>query len=171
MMVPGREGEAASASSKGTDMQPDAPPTDDLELAAVPSWVKLAGGVLATAGVFGVFHVLQLVGLVSRLPGVFAALPPIMGVASVAAVVSGVAFARARSWSPWAAVVTAALLWLTTAVWFLFGFVNGFFTLFGLVVPAMGFGALVVTLTARKKCVVAAAARRRLEQQGLEFGV
>jgi hypothetical protein len=152
-------------------MQPNPTPTDDLDLAAVPPWVKIAGGVLATAGVFGVFHVLQLFGVLSRVPGVFAALPPIMGAVSVAAVVTGVAFARARSWSPWAAVVTAALLWLTTAAWFLFAAVEGFFTLFGFVVPVMGFGALVVTLMGRKKCAIAAAARRRLEQQGLEFGV
>jgi hypothetical protein len=152
-------------------MQPNAPPSDDLELAVVPSWVKISGGVLATAGVFGVFHVLQLFGLLSRVPGAFAVLPPLMGLASVAAVVLGVAFARARSWSPWPAVVAAALLWLTTTAWFLFGAVNFFFTFFGFVVPVMGFGALVVTLLARKKCAIAAAARRRLEQQGLEFGV
>ncbi len=151
---------------------PDArdPAPDDTALAAVPVLVKLAAGVVFLAGAIGAIHVLQLFGLIGRIRGPFAFAPHAMGLESAGAIVAGVALARARGWAWWVASTSGGLLWTTSAAWFLFALGNGFFTLFGFLVPCLGFGALVFGLLARKACQVTAEARRRLAEQGFELG-
>ena len=136
-----------------------------------PTIVKIAGGVLLGAGVFGAFHVLQLMGIVSSIRGAFVAVPPAMGVASAIGLIAGIGLARSRGWAGWAAIAAGALLWVTSSVWFLFAIVNGLFTLFGLLVPGMAFAALVLAVLARNPCEATALARKRLAEHGLDLGV
>jgi hypothetical protein len=152
-------------------MSPNPLAADDTLLAVVPRLVKVAGGVTFLAGACAALHVLQLLGVVSAIRGAFVVLPYAMALAAAAALVGGVALARARSWGPAAAMAASGLLWATSSAWFLFAIVNGLFTLFGFFVPGLALAALVLALLSRKPCAVVAAARQRLEQQGLELGL
>jgi Na+/proline symporter len=121
--------------------------------------------------VFGVLHVVQIYGVVTRIQGAFAAVPHVMAVQAAAAVVSGLSLARARGWAPWAAIVTSGLLWITASLWFVFALSNGLFTLFGMLVPGLAALTLVFAFVAKRPCEATAKARERLERQGLELGV
>jgi hypothetical protein len=144
---------------------------DDTALAVVPRLVKIAGGLLfATSGIAAI-HVMQLFGLIVRYSGVIGVLLGAMAIEALAGMVAGMGLARARTWAPWAAIVAAALLWVTSVIWFGFAMANGVFTLFGFLVPGIGFLALVLAFFARKPCDIAAAARKRLGEQGLDLGL
>jgi hypothetical protein len=144
---------------------------DDTALAVVPRLVKIAGGIVFTASAFAAIHVLQLFGIVAAIRGFLGVLLYAMGAEAVAGLVAGIALARARPWAPWAAIAVAALLWATSAVWFVFALVNGVFTLFGFIVPGMAFAAMILAILARRPCETAAAARVRLGEQGLDLGL
>jgi hypothetical protein len=152
-------------------MTPGALPADDTALAVVPRVVRVAGGLSFLVGAFAAAHVLQLFGVISAVRGAFVVLPYAMAVEAVAALVGGTGLARARSWGPWTAILAAASLWATSSVWFLFALANGLFTLFGFMVPGLAVIAFVLALLARKPCAVASAARKRLEEQGLDLGL
>jgi hypothetical protein len=123
------------------------------------------------AGAFGVMHVVQLFNVITFIRGPFVVVPYVLGVETVIAVVAGVGLARARGWAPWPAIATAGLLALTAAVWFLFALVNGLFTFFGMIVPAMAAAGLALAVVAKRPCEETAAARKRLERAGFELGV
>jgi hypothetical protein len=144
---------------------------DDVSAAAAPARVRVAGAVVLMAGAFGVMHVAQLFSVITRLDGPFAAVPYLLGVETVTAVVAGVGLARARAWAPWPAIATAALLALTGGAWFLFALANGLFTFFGMLVPALAALALAFAVVAKGPCEQAAAARKRLESAGFDLGV
>jgi hypothetical protein len=115
--------------------------------------------------------VAQLFGVLLFIRGVYAALPYVMALEAAAACAAGAGLFRLRAWAPWAAVIANALLWLTSGFWCLFSLANGFLTLFGFVVPALAFAALIATWRARKAADVAARARMRLREQGFELGL
>ena len=147
------------------------PTDDDVVAAAAPGRVRVAGAIVFMAGAFGVLHVVQLFGVITFIRGPFALVPYALAVETAMAVVAGIGLARARAWAPWTAIATAALLALTAGAWFVFALVNGLFTLFGMLVPALASLAFVVAFVAKRPCERAAAARRRLEQAGFELGV
>jgi len=107
-------------------------------LAALPARVKTAAGVALLAGVFGVFHVLQLFGVLRRIDGILGAFPTLMSVASLATVAASLLLFRAQRRAPWIAIGSGALPWVTSSIWFLFAAANGFVTLFGFLVPFLG---------------------------------
>lgn len=144
---------------------------DDVAAAAAPGRVRVAGAIVLMAGAFGVLHVVQIFNVITFIRGPFVVVPYLLGVETVTAVVAGVGLARARSWAPWAAIATAALLCLTAAAWFIFALANGLFTLFGMLVPGLGALALAFAVVAKRPCDEAAAARKRLERAGFELGV
>jgi len=144
---------------------------DDVAAAAARGRVRVAGAIVLMAGAFGVLHVVQLFNVITFIEGPFVAVPYLLAVETVAAVVAGVGLARARAWAPWVAIATAALLALTAAAWFVFALANGLFTLFGMLVPGLAALALALAVVAKRPCDEAAAARKRLEQAGFELGV
>jgi hypothetical protein len=146
-------------------------PIDDLAIAKTPPVVRFAAGVLLAAGVFGLLHALQLFAVVAQIRGAFGIVPPTIGASSLLLIVVAWGFSRARVWAPWLAVAAAVVLLLASVVWFWFALLNGFFTLFGFMVPGFALVAVPLAIMARKPCVETAAARKRLQAQGLELGV
>ena len=144
---------------------------DDVAAAAAPGLVRVAGAIVFMAGAFGVLHVVQLFGVITFIRGPFAAVPYLLGAEVVAVVVAGIGLARVRAWAPWMAIGAAALLALTAAAWFVFALVNGLFTFFGMLVPALAGLAFALAFVAKGPCERAAAARKRLERAGFELGV
>jgi hypothetical protein len=144
---------------------------DDVAAAAAPTRVRAAGAVVLMAGAFGVLHVVQLLSAVTVRGGPFVAVPYLLGFEAVTAVVAGVGLARARAWAPWPSIATSGLLALTAAGWFFFAIINGLFTFFGMLEPALAGLALAFAVVAKAPCEQAAAARKRLERAGFDLGV
>ena len=144
---------------------------EDLDALATPPIVRSAGLALLATGAFGVLHVAQLADALRYVHGPFAIVPYLMAVESVVAVFVGVAFVRARRWAPIAAIVTSALSWITSGAWFMFAMGNGLFTLFGMLVPGLAMGALLLGVMAKRPCERTVAARARLGREGLDLGV
>jgi hypothetical protein len=137
----------------------------------LPSSVKAAAATAMLAGVFGLFDVLQLFGVINHIDGFFSIAPTLMGIESAGSVAAAFFLFRARRWAPWLGAAAGGLLWATSSAWFLFAAMNGFITLFGLLIPLLGLGELVMAMVARKACESTAQARERLAAQGLELGV
>src|SRR5690349_19533439 len=126
-----------------------APADDDLARAGTPGVVRSAGVALLVTGMFGVLHVIQIYGLVVAIRGPLPLLPPLMGIDPVAAIGTGLALARARSWAGLAAVVVSSVLVVAAGLWFVFALGNGIISLFGMVVPAMATVALLLAVVAK----------------------
>ena len=145
--------------------------SDDLTTATATKSVKIAGGMLVLSGGFGVLNVVQVFYTVVFFRDWPQVIPARMAVASVAVLVFGVGFSRARSWAPWPAVGTSTLLWLAGSAWFVFAIVSGFVTLYGFIVPIVSFVSTICVLFNRSSCAQTAQARARLSLEGIDLGV
>jgi len=145
--------------------------SDDLTTATATKSVKIAGGMLVLSGGFGVLNVVQIFYTVVFFRDWPQAIPVLMAIASIAALVFGVGFSRARSWAPWPAVGTSTLLWLAGSAWFVFAIVSGFITLYAFIVPIVSFVATICVFFNRSSCTQTAQARARLSMEGIDLGV
>jgi hypothetical protein len=144
---------------------------DDVAAIAPTPKAKLAGGLLAGAGVFTVVLALQSWLLIMRVPIYVWFLVMLKVLLGPAAVILGFNVTRMRGWAMLAGAAAGGSIAFTAMIWAVFTLLNGVLSLLALtLIPA--------ALAAATLCVLcvpegrrADAARSRLRDQGLEAGM
>lgn len=144
----------------------------DLAAAATPSIGKAAAGVLGGAGALGLLSVFQTYANLAYISSTYQAILGAIALASLAAIITAVAFSRARAWAVFAAPYVAVLCFIASATWVVLAFrAGGVVTLFGFLDPALSVVGATLAVVARGPMNRAAAARERLRREGLDLGL
>jgi hypothetical protein len=143
---------------------------DDIMAAAPPLLARVAGGIVALAGVVVALTGLQTL-LIVTVRGFFAPAPYLLLLLGAGEVVLGAAVFRARAWGALAAAGVSLLLVLISSVWLFFSFGHGLLSLFALTAPFGCGAAAVLAFLAVAPCQKASAARARLREQGMNLGI
>ncbi|HEY3496963.1 MAG TPA: hypothetical protein VGK73_19825 [Polyangiaceae bacterium] len=141
----------------------------DLEAIAVPSEVKLAGGVTIGAGLAAGITGLQAL-LFFRLPGALQVIGPVALLLAGGCVMAGWGVVRGRSRAALASVSLAGLTFLLGLAWVIFALLNGVLSLTALAVFPLSGAAVVLVALSLKRVQRIEAARERLRAQGLDAG-
>jgi hypothetical protein len=145
--------------------------SDEVDLAALtPFWPKVAAALVALAGVCGFLGSLQTWMTVDIMTEM-AAFPVVDALLGVACIALATRLLSARRWAAVAALVTAALLTLTSGVWCVYAVANRFIAVFVLLAPIMSLAATALAAISLGPCDRAEQARARLAAQGLELGI
>jgi hypothetical protein len=159
---------APGAQSKSPSL---ATPTEDDILAAAPPFLsRVAGGIVALAGVVVALTGLQTL-LIVTVRGFFAVAPYVLLLLGAGEVVLGAVVFRARVWGALVAAGTSLVLVILSAVWLFFSFGHGLLSLFALTAPFGSGAAAVLAFLAIEPSQRASAARARLREQGMNLGI
>jgi hypothetical protein len=143
---------------------------DDIMAASPPVFARVAGGLVALAGVIVALTGLQTLLLVT-VRGLLAPAPYVLLLVGAGEAFFGATVFRARVWGALAAVGASLVLVVLSAVWLVFSFRHGLLSLFALTAPFGSAAAAVLAFLAVAPCQHASAARARLREQGMSLGI
>ncbi|HET9931683.1 MAG TPA: hypothetical protein VFQ35_13375, partial [Polyangiaceae bacterium] len=143
---------------------------DDIAAITPTPGVKLAGGLTILSGFISGVLALQ-AGTLLGARGVYRLSEPLFALLGLACLVSGFRLTRMRAGSARWATVAAALACVSGLVWFVMTLQAGVFVLMALGLVPLASIATIAGLASLKPVERAAAARRRLREQGLDSGL
>ena len=143
---------------------------DSIAHAAPTTMVKAAASMLGLSGIVTLVLGLQM-ALGLRFVGLLAMVPYAMLAVGLVAMAIGWMVFRARAWAAFVSVGLAAGVGLSLFIWLIFTITHGIISPLALLAVAFWAVTLPLTLLAIAPCKRAAAARRLLESQGLDFGI
>ncbi|HEX6765291.1 MAG TPA: hypothetical protein VF103_07425 [Polyangiaceae bacterium] len=142
---------------------------DDLEALVIPSSVKLAGGMLAGAGVCIGITGLQAFGLATS--GIYSLVAPVAIMLSGGCVFAGAGIVRGRARLALAGIVLGAVTALFALAWVVTAFLHGVISFITLLAVPLSITATTLITVALKEVRRVDAARERLRAQGLDAGL
>ncbi len=142
----------------------------DIAEASPPVIARVAGGVVALAGLLVLLTGAQTLAMVS-IRGALAMAPWVLVVLGGAELVLGTLVFRARAWGVLAAVALSFVLVAVGGAWLMFSLSHGLVQLYGFAAPCVAVGAAVMALLAMGPAQRATAARGRLKAQGMDLGI
>jgi hypothetical protein len=141
---------------------------DDLEALKVPGSVKLAGGMLAGAGVCIGITGLQALGLATT--GLYSLVGPVALVLSGGCVFTGAGVARGRARAALFGIVLGVVTGLFALTWVVVAFLHGVISFISLLAVPLSITATTLIAVALKQVRRVDTARERLRAQGLDAG-
>jgi hypothetical protein len=142
---------------------------DDLEALVIPSSVKLAGGMLAGAGVCIGITGLQAFGLATS--GIYSLVAPVAIMLSGGCVFAGAGIARGRARLALTGIVLGVVTALFALAWVVTAFLHGVISFIALLAVPLSITATTLITVALKEVRRIDAARERLRAQGLDAGL
>ena len=148
-------------------------PTADADIAAsaAPLLVRIAGGLIACAGILAFLTGMQVFMLGVRIRGALAYAPWGLMLLGAATAACGAMVFRMRALGAIGGTVLSCMLFIGTALWLVWSFSHGLFSLFAFGAPVAAVGAVVLASLSIGPCQRATEARARLAAQGLDLGI
>ncbi len=143
---------------------------DDISAITPTTGVKVAGGLTILSGFVSCVLALQ-AGTLLGARGIYRLSEPLFGLLGVACIVGGYRLTRMRAGSARGSTVAAALTGLSGLIWFGMTLQAGVFVLMALGLVPIASLATIAALASWKPVERAAAARKRLREQGLDSGL
>ena len=142
---------------------------DDLEALVIPSSVKVAGGMLAGAGVCIGITGLQALGLTTT--GLYSLVGPVAIMLSGGCVFAGAGVVRGRARAALFGLGLGAVTALFAIAWVVLAFLNGVISFIALLAVPLSITATTLIAVGLKSVRTIDAARERLRAQGLDAGL
>lgn len=143
---------------------------EDIAAATPPSIARIAGGLVALAGIVVALTGAQTLAMVT-IRGPLAPVPYVLALLGVVEIAAGTLVFRARAWAAIAAIASSALDLLASGFWLLLSMGHGLLSLYALASPFVSIVAGIMAFVALGPCERASAARRRLREQGMDLGI
>lgn len=143
---------------------------EDIAAATPPTIARIAGGLLALAGIVVTLTGAQTLAMVT-IRGPLAVVPYVLALLGVVEIAAGTLVFRARAWGAIGAVVSSALDLLASGFWLLVSMGHGLLSLYALASPFVVIVAGIMAVVAMGPCERASAARRRLRDAGMDLGI
>ena len=144
---------------------------DDIAAAGAPLLVRIAGGLIASAGIFALLTGMQVFMLGVRIRGAMEYAPWGLILIGAATATSGVLVFRMRGWGAVAGTGLSCVLFIATALWLVWSFGHHLYSLFAFAAPFAAVVAVVLAALSIGPCQRASEARARLAAQGLDLGI
>lgn len=142
----------------------------DIAEASPPVIARVAGGVVALAGLLVLLTGAQTLAMVT-MRGALVVAPWVLVVLGAAELVLGTLVFRARAWGVLSAIALSFLLVAVGGAWLMFSLSQGLVQLYGFAAPCVAVAAAVMALLAMGPAQRATAARQRLKAQGMDLGI
>ncbi len=146
------------------------PIDEDIDKTRVPILVHVAAGIMALEGLF-VFALGLQNTLFIRWAGIYAAVPFLMLALGPLFFIVAFSLGKARMWAVWTALALTAFLVLGSVAWLIISLASGVLSPLSLMVTVLAPVPMGLTAASAKACMEVAAARRRLAEQDMEFGL
>ena len=143
---------------------------EDIAAATPPVIARIAGGLVALAGIVVALTGLQTLAMVT-IRGPLAMVPYVLALLGVTEIAAGTLVFRARSWGAIAAIATSVVNVLVTGLWLLVSMGHGLLSLYAMASPFVSMVGCIMAIVAMGPCERASAARRRLREQGMDLGI
>jgi hypothetical protein len=143
---------------------------EDIAAATPPSIARIAGGLVALAGIVVALTGAQTLAMVT-IRGPLAIAPYALALLGVIEIAASTYVFRARAWGAIAAVASSAVDLLASGLWLLVSVGHGLLSLYALASPCVALAAGIMAFVAMGPCERASAARRRLRDQGMDLGI
>jgi hypothetical protein len=143
---------------------------EDIAAATPPVIARIAGGLVALAGIVVALTGVQTLAMVT-IRGPLATVPYVLALLGVIEIAAGTLVFRARAWGAIAAIGTSVVNVLASGFWLLVSMGHGLLSLYALASPCVSIVAGVMAIVAMGPCERASAARRRLRAQGMDLGI
>jgi hypothetical protein len=143
---------------------------EDIAAATPPAVARIAGGLVALAGIVVTLTGAQTLAMVT-IRGPLAVVPYALALLGVGEIVAGTLVFRARAWGAIAAVGSSAIDLLASGAWLIVSVGHGLLSLYALASPCVAIVAGIMAFVAMGPCERASAARRRLREQGMDLGI
>ncbi len=155
---------------RNTAPQPQPDGDDDLR-DVNPTFPKVAAAFTFLAGVLSTLNAIQTLMSVHIRASFWSLVPYVLIVIGATLVYFAKNTFTARRWGALGAVVTAAILTVTSSAWLYFAVTNGFIALYAIWTPMAALLAIGLSAASLPACDRATNARDRLAAQGLNIGL
>lgn len=143
---------------------------EDIAAATPPVIARIAGGLVALAGIVVALTGLQTLAMVT-IRGPLEIAPYALALLGIVEIAAGTLVFRARGWAAIGAAVTSFVAVLASGLWLLVSMAHGLLSLYAMASPFVATVAGVMAIVAAGPCERASAARRRLREQGMDLGI
>jgi hypothetical protein len=143
---------------------------EDIAAATPPVIARIAGGLVALAGIVVALTGAQTLAMVT-IRGSLELAPYVLALLGLVEIGAGVLVFRARGWAAIAAAVVSFVNVLASGLWLLVSMGHGLLSLYALASPFVSIVGGVMAIVAVGPCERASAARRRLREQGMDLGI
>ena len=143
---------------------------EDIAAATPPAIARIAGGLVAFAGIVLALTGAQTLAMVT-IRGELEMVPYVLALLGLVEIAAGVLVFRARGWGAIAAVASSAVDLLASGLWLLVSVGHGLLSLYAMASPFVAIVAGIMAFLALGPCARASAARRRLREQGMDLGI
>jgi hypothetical protein len=144
---------------------------DDIAAAGAPLLVRIAGGLIASAGILAFLTGMQVFMLGVRIRGAMGYAPWGLMLVGAATAACGAMVFRMRAVGAIGGTVLSCMLFIGTALWLVWSFGHGLFSLFAFGAPIAAVGAVILAALSIGPCQRATEARARLAAEGLNLGI
>jgi len=143
---------------------------EDIAAATPPVIARIAGGLVALAGMVVALTGVQTLAMVT-IRGPLALVPYVLALLGAIEIAAGTLVFRARGWGAIGAVGTSFVNVLASGFWLLVSMGHGLLSLYALASPCVSLVGGIMAVVAMGPCERASAARRRLREQGMDLGI
>jgi hypothetical protein len=143
---------------------------EDIAAATPPLIARIAGGLVALAGLVLALTGVQTLAMVT-IRGSLSMVPYVLALLGVIEIAAGTLVFRARAWGAIAAIGMSFVAVLTSGFWLLVSMGHGLLSLYAMASPFVSLVGGIMAIVAMGPCERASAARRRLREQGMDLGI